>query len=884
MYKKNFAIYKMNTFLVPIITLIFFIVVLLPYPAFAIIYLGGGTNTVTDVQNRNETYFGGSDSTQLGGDQTNPVNFTFTTTPGAPPNIVNNIFGGSSVTGGTQNSVNGDIVLNVFNTNFIINPVNNDGILVGGSLADNGLATVNGSIYLTTSNCTIPGEIVGGCYGTINPNNRTCVNGSIYINLDNITTDFLYGGSRGIAGCRNGVAVTGDINITVNNSTFRTIYLNTDEADSHLGGDATLNITNSIVRNIAATYESDIVGNVVMNIGPGTQVSGYIRPSYTGTIIGTTTINVNGAVVAGHIRLGPLSDAAIGPVILNVSDSTIRFITSSPGVANGFLSSATVNIYSGDIEALELGGNPGITQSAIANIYGGQTSIVYLGNTNVNAKGTTATLNISGGSLKEIYIAGGGTENFASVNFLPGHQSRYSWGMDGVKPLDLLTIQKNARTEWGREPNEGTFWLDIKDFLFAGELFIAPMSRIELNMHGNLTAEGGIIIPKGITPQTKSPVLALTANPGSHVTVHSPLSFQLSYSPDLLGATNIPVVTATGALADPALFAKHNATGLLWSDTVFDPIHGVWSLTNIRPSEDFYAFSAAREASSWLRQQHVWGIQRRSNNVLVHNNDGLWLNVQSGHEKLDAAIGKAKMPWVMASIGYDFLHTLPFLSSLKALYGLGMGISEGHDKWHTINNTKNDIKMGLVAVYLGLIHDTGIYGTATAQLASNRTTTKCTGFNKNYKWSETVPTEVLELGWQYSFMNGCRINPRGQVILEQLTKRHFKLPYENDTAILEKSFITTTVLGLAGEYEFQLGTLINIQASVDWIKGVAGDFAAKSRILKRKFKDKNDTSVVRTALGIGAQLQEHFSVNLDGFADFGQDKGFGGQLGATYKF
>lgn len=234
--------------------------------------------------------------------------------------------------------------------------------------------------------------------------------------------------------------------------------------------------------------------------------------------------------------------------------------------------------------------------------------------------------------------------------------------------------------------------------------------------------------------------------------------------------------------------------------------------------------------------------------------------------------------------GITFLKTPIYIyKTLTLLHGIGFGVTEGHNKWSSVNTTKNNIYMGLVDSYIGLMHDSGMYSTLCIQFAASKTKTKSSGFDKNYKWDETIPTESFELGWKYTFSNGFKLNPYGQLILEQLSKHHFDLKDDNDTAILDDSSITTTVLGIAAEYDLPLSIPVNLQDSIDWIQGISGDFAAKSKILNKKFKDKNDTSTIRTTLNFNLQPNENLSVHLNLFIDLGNNKGIGGQIGATYK-
>lgn len=862
-----------RTNLFPYYILLLFVIttLLLVRPAFAVITLGGGTHTETDVQILDYLY-GGSDSSQPGGQQTAPINLTVTTQY-SPQNIFAGVAGGSYVAN-NPNTILGDVILNISNTQAT------DFIMGGSGMFGNNVVPtiISGSIYLTAANCASP-FISGNSFS----HNGVYTAGSIHMNLSNVEANSVYGAGINLGCGQNDTNVGGDVNITINNSKINhRLVLGSAAYHSAIAGNITLNMTSSIADTIFGTQGGTIFGNLTLNIEEGTRVK-FIYPTDSGSIHGITTINLTKAEVLNTIRLGSIGPTTTGPFILNINESKVDAIRCGSRHQAGIVTSAIINLHSGLVNFIHLGPNRGLTQSAILNISGGEVNAIKLGpSANPGARLNSGIINVSGGKINTISLSKDNIIDYSAIHFCPGRTSRVYSKIGGPRSLDLVNILKDSRTQWGEKGEQ--FTLNTKHLYMSGEVYTAPGSTLLLTVHNTLTADGGFFNPKGLTSSTSTPVISLIGTPESSLIIRSPLSFQLSCSPELLGANNIPIVTATGVFANPELFTKRNTHGLIWSDTVFNPTDNSWYLTNIRPSEDFHAFSAAREASNWLRQQHIWNIQKRSNDLLGHGVEGLWCNIQGGQEKLDAAIGEAKMPWVMVSVGYDIVDTLESLDDLKAVCGFGVGVSEGHDKWSTINKTKNDIRMGLIAVYLSLLHENGIYGTATAQLASNRTTTKCTGFNKIYKWTETIPTGAVELGWQYTFENGLRVMPRGKIIVEQLSKRHFKLPYENDTAILEKSLVTTTSVGLAGQYEMHIGAPIQVQATVDWLKGVTGDFAAKSRLLKKTFKDKNDTSVIRTSLGVSAQLKENFDIHMDAFSDFGQDKGFGGKLGATYRF
>lgn len=819
---------------------ILFLSVVIPQKANAVrIFFDGVPTTERDVTQPANQFYGGSDSRLIPLIVPNSTHLTFTTSHGHARNVVDQIYGGGrsaipNIGAGVlgNNLIRGDVNLIVENTNAAI--------VAGGSEAVGGPVLIDGSIFLTVLNSDID-TILGGSSLTQGFGNvtRQRIDGSITMNLDNVTARIVHGAGT-VPGnpANNGIAVNGDVIINVKNSTITDgLSIGGGNAGINIGGNGTLNISNSTIGAITATLDSNILGAVTLNLNEGTTIR-EVGLTYNGIIGGQATINMDGASVTDVLSLGP------------------------SGPNGGILGPAVLNMNSGSIKDLIVGSPFGL----------------------VNNQPDVAIVNMSGGNVNLLVTLG---SEYSELNFLPGRQSSIvnTANAVGLATFSQINVYPGAKTQWGNGVDP--FGLTANHIILSGELFIPKGGTVDL-FTNHLTVNGGMLVPLDLTPENNQPIFNIfEADAASFVTIQSPLGVDLSYSPTLIGANYIPLASASDLFAIPGIFKENNTQGILWSKVVFNPEDNTWFLTDIKGSDDFYSFSAAREASNWLRQHHIWSLQRRSNKLLDHNVAGLWINVQGGYEKLDAAIGDAKLPWVMASLGYDYVQNLPNFYSLKALYGLGFGFATGRNKWSTINSTTNDIRMGMVAAYLGLMHeDTGLYATVAGQFTANQTKTKCTGFNQNYKWTETVPTEAFELGFKWALNEDFSLNPRGQVILEQLSKHHFKLSQENDTVILDKNFLATTVVGLAGEYNLDLGTrtILKLQASVDWIKGISGDFAAKSRILQRKFKDKNDTSTFRATLGASAQLVENLEIHLDGFADFGNDKGFGGQAGATYRF
>lgn len=859
----------------------FIISMLYPNSVSAIIFFNGDTHVVQDVNTPNEIYFGGSNSL-TGITETGPINFTITTTQTSIRNSLAAVIGGGFTSAvGLSNTVNGDISLTINNTDFHSNLPTGIGICGAGIGLNGGQIRVNGSIFMDITNTTTNLDIFGGGAQGLNINGNQHITGSITMNLQQvIARNIIVLGDLQGSGISH-ASVEKDVMLNLTNVTCENTYISTED-NNNLAGNALVNVINCTINDtLGFTDESTIRGSAFMDIR-NSKINTLVL-TVDGEILGSVKVSIEDSQLELCGLGAGLFGMIGGPVTTSIKNSDIKQLVVGAGNQNQPLRHVTVTSSGGNITDAQLGVGDGGAERIIFSSHGTNFDTISIGaNPNDPLQGighpNIAILNINGGSINNIDVYAAGQ---AVLNFTPDKKSFVANQIGGPIPLNTVIIQKNARTQWGKSGE--TFNLFTNDFLLSGELFITANSVANLNINNQFQTNGGIIFPEGTTPTSMIPLIHFIASPQSTLTINAPLKVNLSFSPTLLGTKSFPLATATGIFANSNLFAKRNTKGLLWSDVVFNPADNTWSLTNIRPSEDFYGLSAAREASSWLRQQSIFTIQKRSSDAFEHGTDGVWVDIQGGYEKLDTAIGKANMPWIMANMGYNFLHQLSMLNS-TTLYGLSFGYTEGHDKWNSVNKTKNDLKMGMIAGYIGLMHNSGIYGTVAAQVASNRTTTKCTGFEKNYKWTETIPTESLELGWKYSFNNGININPRGKVILEQLSKHHFKLSHDNDTAILEKSMLTTTVLGITAGYNCNIGVPISLQAGVDWIQGVTGDFAAKSRLLKKKFKDKNDTTIFRPSLSINSQLSEHFNVYIDGFADIGNDKGFGGQIGTSYKF
>ena len=739
------------------------------------VFFGGRHETLTNIARPFDSFFGGSNS-DIGQLETGPTNLTFTTV-GAFRNSVFRIIGGGRSSFNNPNTVKGNVTLTVYNTDAER--------VIGAGISNGGLVTVTGSVNMKLENVSATRGIYGGVYtqnghvlgsinmhlknvqtprligsGVSNGPNRISVNGDMNIDVEDSTIQYIDITGEVNSGIKGNATLTvkkstielitsglgnilGNLNISIADSNIRrlspvefgSVYGSTSinvinsqidditlisRAGGMLVGPATLDITSSTIQNIQCgpvrqnnqlnTLDVTINTSNINNLNLGS-VEGHTI-STTATVTDSNITNLNVGTFNG---LGVTENAS---VIINSGNITnLNVGTNSDFAATTINSSAT--IHDGLIANLTLGsqGN-GRTMLATANVNGGTIGLLTMGSENF-IPGTRpitelAILNMSGGLIERISV---GNANCSTINFTPGKRSIVKT-INGPELPYLVNIQKGAMTQWGTK--NMPFLLDTRNLILSGTLITSNIQVADLSITNLFVADGGTLVPRKLIPGNQ-PVIQFLGGPQSLLIIHQPLKVNLSLSPKLIGSSMVPLAFVSQSFSSPDLFVKQTRSGLIWSDLEFDPITSIWYVNNIQASQDFYSFSIAREATNWLRQQHIWTLQNRSSKLLDNEHYGLWVNVQGGHESLDTSIGsKAKMPWIMATAGYDYLQQLPSLD-MKALYGLAFGASKGKSKWSSVNSTKNDAELGMVSGYLGLIHNkTGLYSTLTLQLASSK--------------------------------------------------------------------------------------------------------------------------------------------------------------------
>lgn len=896
---QHLVIKKLLYFSLPIALGICFYL-FLPSKSFAINHFFNGNFTeLKDIITPNDSYFAGTDSAITTYTVREPT--LIITAQEKEGSKFKEAYGGGRSAPGYPNNIK------IFSTIIVSNSVASQ--IVGGSLSQSH-TLIDGSVSLSVNN-TIPFSelqpltVYGGCKAA-GVGNTQSITGSVFMRITDSTVSKLCGLGDAIGLAPNFIAVKDSILIQLNEGVTNELIIAGEKENVNLGGDAFLFADKAKIGTLWGTKKGNIGGSLNINLMNFCSVDD-LNLTEGGKISGPIIINLTDVFVR-NLNLGPAASASIiTPVTLNIEGlgTTIGNLICGPSSRGGFLNSANITLFSGLVVNLQLGSDVGITNRVNFFMNGGFVSKLTVGsNLQLEPGGPNvvidATATISDGTIG--ILATGGSL-FSVLNFVGGGTSNILRSTNTIDPnsipfINFLTIKEGASTVWGEKDSlfrlkVGTFRLEPNTKLFI----TAEGAKVNFVIGERMNVNGPTIIPQGLKAGSPAP-LTLTMEENSQFIIEQPFNIDLSFSPEVMEEKYVPIVTITppptGLMGSPTIASsknsnnkilnKKNRHGLFWFDSEFDQHTTTWYCYNIKYSQDFYGLSAFRKASNWLRKQQVWNIQNRSKNFLSDNVTGLWITTQGGYEKLDTdGIGKSNISWIMASIGYDFLQPLTS-HNMVALYGFSFGLAEGYNSWHTVNKTKNTIHAGMLDGYFGLLHDSGVYGTATIQITNARVTMKAPGFDLKHLWTEIIPTEAIELGWKYVFNNGFRINPRGQVIFEQLSKHHINTSCGDDTETLDHTFLTTTSLGLVGEYNFLFFAPINLQSSIEWIKGIYGDFGVKSKVLKRKFKDKNDSSIFRTSVGITSQIKEYFDIRFNVFVDAGDDKGIGGQISSTYKF
>lgn len=872
---KKLPLPNMFTFLSKlVISLIGIFLLIQPTAHAVVVFSDGQPSTYTDV-NQQDTFVGGFNMNNPASPLiSGPTSMTFTT-QNLARNDINSIFGGNYYIGIGVPSP--DAIIQG-NTNIIM--YNTDALAVyGGGYVENGNSIVTGIANISLYNSTVF-SVYGGGGATYVPAQHDFLGhvsvGGVNILIDHSNVTELSGSSATVGIQSEGrYSVFGDININVLNGSHIDTLFGTSESSAHIKGNLSINIENSEVDNLYCISHAYLDKDLTLTLGQGAVVHNLLLSSESG-LGGSAKFFINGATV-DYLRFGLIA-GALKPSTITMREGLVTTLDLSPATAAGISEGVDLSMEGGTITTLNLCPSQGASYWVRLNMQGGEINTLDLG-TNSGLGGTlnAAIIEMANGKIGTFRRLPG-VQN-ASLIFTPGSGSNIFEMLPGAS-FDNITLQPGSRTTWGREGN--VFSIEGKYVTLAGTLVTPPSSTVNLTVENQLTLDGGSIELEKIDTSKTTPFLILNGAPACTLDVQQPLNVILSLEPSYVGSSGVSLATATGSfLSHSNMFVPNVTKGLMWGDIAFDNNTNTWYINNIRESKDYYAYSSVRGASSWLRQQHIIMAQRRSAQALLDKHDGLWVDVQGGYEKLEIKEGKSKMPWVMASAGYDFRHQP--IENFALLYGFSCGFGDGHQHWKSANKMKNKILIGLLDAYVGIQHDSGVYGVAVLQGSVNKTKTNNTGFVTKNTWTDIVPTESLELGWRYIFNEDFSVTPRAQVIFEQLPSHQVSFNYGalHEDIKLKRTATITTVAGLAIDYTLYS---FDFRGSVDWIKGCTGEYGAHSKYFNKTFKDKNNTDVIRVSLGCELPIIEHMNIGVNIFGDMVDDKGLGGQATLSYKF
>ncbi len=372
----------------------------------------GKTTTITSV------YGGGSEG------DVNTTNVSIT-----EGTINSNVYGGGKngdVTGNTSVAVSGGTMTGLYGGGYkgavtgstTVNISGGSiGTVYGGGYGD---TATSGSTNVTITNGTIGSSVYGG-------GNNGAVTGSTTVNISGGSIGTVYGGGYG------DTATSGSTNVTITNGTISgSVYGGGNEGE--VTGSSTVAISGtstSLGGSVFGGGNNAAVGSVSLTVSEGTFAG---RTFYGGGNKGAVNGNIEVTVTGGTISVlyGGCKEAAVGGnITISVKDCTITTLFGG-------------NNVSGDIS-----GTIGVTVSQDS----GTTNIttIYGGGNAANYTGTSATVAVSGGTVRTVY--GGGLSadvSTASVTVSGGSvtASIYGGGYEGnITNSAAVTLSGGAVTQ-----------------------------------------------------------------------------------------------------------------------------------------------------------------------------------------------------------------------------------------------------------------------------------------------------------------------------------------------------------------------------------------------------------------------------------------------------
>lgn len=341
---------------------------------------------------------------------------------------------GATVTIGTEGGKSTSAV--------IVDNVSKVGDLVGGNMAQGGMAILHGDSYVVVEAGKVEGDVMGGSYVRGSGTVTTTGNTGVVFNADNNATvnqaEYLVGGDKVLAsseGAQSMGTISGTSSVTVNGNASVT-------TGAVVGGSFSRVLAGTDNRAASATVE-----NSVVTINGGQSIAGVVggglsehlsgNGSATSTVNGTSAVYVNGgnltnivytkgssgkassyaAVAGAGLATGTNATASVGNsvVVIDGADTVIKDNDDKDNakvVAGGVaINGGTVNVTNTSLTMK----NGTVTGDLVGgNLIDGEGTAENITSTSVALRGGTLDGEVMGGS----YVRGSNTSNIDTTNVL----------------------------------------------------------------------------------------------------------------------------------------------------------------------------------------------------------------------------------------------------------------------------------------------------------------------------------------------------------------------------------------------------------------------------------------------------------------------------------
>ncbi len=364
MFKRRFYFYSITT--------IFFICIVLLFNSsiYAInIFSNGEPRIYTDEVN-GDTFYGGYNLGIPGNPAVSgPTEMTFNV-QNVPQNIVNSIIGGSLSTAIRSSTIQGDVILNVANTQGIA--------LYGGGVAvtTRNPAVVTGLVRITLDNSDFVDVYGGGNEMLIAGVRGSTSVGGVNIVVKNSRITNLTGSASSLGLEPQRFAVEGDVNIQVTDGSVIQNLIGTSESSAHIRGNLSIYVKEAQVDRLSCIDHAMLAGNLLVELAQGATIRDVFL-STESNLLGTAKFIVDGAQVT-NFNLGP-SRRNLNTATVTLRSGTIDHLNMISGVPILTMQSIDLFVEGGSIGNLQLCPNQGVFHQTKLIMSSGNINNVQLG-------------------------------------------------------------------------------------------------------------------------------------------------------------------------------------------------------------------------------------------------------------------------------------------------------------------------------------------------------------------------------------------------------------------------------------------------------------------------------------------------------------------------